>query len=121
MVTTKKDRKQVGGLESRPAITVDVEEFEHFLEESNMTDDEKAALLQTYWNLFVEITSIGWGVHPVQQALEAKKACGKRADPPIETGAVTDNAVYCLDKTFIKEFDAVARLETERNGKGVGP
>ncbi len=126
MATKGKNQKKKpvtqGELVSKPVITVDVDEFAHFLDDADMTDEEKVLFLQTYWNLFVEITSIGWGVHPVQLALQAKEtSCGKPSNTSLEAGTDSDDAVYCLDRKFFEKFDAAAGLETDREEKGVGP
>lgn len=51
-----------------PVMTVDYDAYAHFLEDSDLSEDEKRALLQSLWNVIVECVSMGFGVHPMQQA-----------------------------------------------------
>jgi hypothetical protein len=60
-----------------PALSVDIEEFTRFLDETGWTEEEKAEYITLIWNIMCEFVSLGWGVHPVQQT---QKDCGQRAE-----------------------------------------
>lgn len=51
----------------RPRILVDYEKYAHFLENEDLTDDEKRAFIQALWSIIVDFVSLGFGVHPLQQ------------------------------------------------------
>lgn len=55
----------------RPVITLDVSLYETYLEDSGMTDDQKRQFLEALWSIIVGFVDLGFGVHPVQQALES--------------------------------------------------
>lgn len=58
----------------RPALTLDVSLYEHYLAESDLTDEEKHEFLQTLWNIICEFVMLGYGVHPLQQ-VENGRGC----------------------------------------------
>lgn len=62
------------GLRRPLNIEVDYEKYAHFLDEADMSDEEKRAFAQTVWEIIVDFVSLGFGVHPVQQA---GQSCGQ--------------------------------------------
>ena len=56
---------------SRPVITLDVSLYEAYLAESGMSDNQKHEFLEALWSIIVGFVDLGFGIHPVQQALEA--------------------------------------------------
>lgn len=93
---------------SAQAITVDYDLYAHFLDDADMSEDQKREVLQALWNIIVEFVAIGYEVHPVQQAQRARNACGKlpetRNDPPISG----QNAVVCKGSILANDFSDVA-------------
>lgn len=57
-----------------PALSVDWEEFAHFLDDTGWTEPQKREYLETIWAIMVEFAMLGFGFHPVQQVQDA---CGK--------------------------------------------
>ena len=53
---------------SKPVILVDYEKYAHFLDDADLSDEEKQEFVQTIWSIIVEFVSLGFGVHPLQQA-----------------------------------------------------
>lgn len=53
-----------------PALTIDYELYERMLDESDVSDEEKRAFIEVWWNLIVNFVDLGFGVHPLQQACE---------------------------------------------------
>jgi hypothetical protein len=62
------------GAAARPIVTVDVEKYQRYLDETDMTDDQKAEFLQALWSIIVTFVELGFGVHPLQEV------CGKPED-----------------------------------------
>lgn len=94
MTRQTKDNTNSGDGKSRPVIRFDYDLYAHYLDDADLSEDQKQEFLQTLWNLIVEIMSLGFDVHPVQQA---QKPCGKppknRKEPPfIEVDAVQSNS-----------------------------
>ncbi len=61
---------------SSSVVRVDVDAYAHFLDDSDLTDPQKEEFLQALWSIIVEFVSLGFGVHPIQQAM---------AEDPIDT------------------------------------
>ena len=57
-----------GPASDRPCIIVDYEKYAHFLEDSGLTDEEKQAFIQAIWSVIADFVSLGFGIHPLQQA-----------------------------------------------------
>ncbi|MEM8570362.1 MAG: hypothetical protein AAGG56_05565 [Pseudomonadota bacterium] len=57
---------------SQRALTLDVDLYQSYLDESDLTDDEKQAFLEALWNLVVSFVQLGFGVHPAQDSIAAK-------------------------------------------------
>lgn len=55
---------------SKPALTVDVEKYQSFLDGADMTEEQKEEFLQALWSIVVSFVELGFGVHPVQAAGE---------------------------------------------------
>lgn len=73
-----------GGNNSR--IEVDYELYEAMLDEPGMSQADKRLLIDTLWNIVTSFVELGFGVHPVQQAIEAHEDrldtndCGQEAE-----------------------------------------
>ena len=48
-------------------LHVDVERFQHHLDETDLSEAEKAQYLHIIWSIIMEFIDLGYGVHPVQQ------------------------------------------------------
>ena len=53
------------------SLTLDTAKYQHYLDNSPLSDEEKQEFMQTMWNLVCEFVMLGFEVHPLQQA------CGK--------------------------------------------
>ena len=99
-----------------PAITVDYERYAHFLENSDLTKEQRRKLIQTLWNIVVEFVSLGFGVHPLQQA---KNGCGKLNKNPSKLPLTAPDELY-LDHQFLSEnLKTLAAPEAPTNEEGV--
>jgi len=77
----------------KPTLTFDIEEFQHHLDGSDLTETEKEELLKTLWEIICEFVLFGFGVHPVQQI----KSTDNAENPDQADG----NTVKCAHKTLI--------------------
>ncbi len=55
-----------------PSLTIDWEMYAQYLEDSDLSDQEKKEFIETLWNLVVAFVDLGCGVHPLQQVCEQK-------------------------------------------------
>ena len=62
-----------------PTLSIDWDLYEEYLEESDMSDDEKRELIETLWNIVVSFVDLGFGIDSVQRA-EDDKHQDKRGD-----------------------------------------
>lgn len=54
---------------SPSVISIDVQAYAHFLDGSDLSAAQKEEFLQALWSIIVEFVSLGFGVHPIQQAM----------------------------------------------------
>lgn len=64
----------VGSPSTRPALTLDVALYEGYLQDSNLTEDERRAFLEALWSIVVGFVDLGFGIHPLQQT---GQGCGQ--------------------------------------------
>lgn len=112
-----KDNKQNGGRDTKststkittqptkPNDTIDFEEFAHFFEGEDITEEQAREFLQTYWSLALEIMSLGFGFHPAQQAREN---CGKDAVTLDELPAAASDGVHLTHDYITDNFEQMA-------------
>ncbi|MBP5859135.1 hypothetical protein KAJ83_19135 [Marivibrio halodurans] len=51
----------------------ELREFLHFLDGTDMTEDEKLEYIECVQRVISEFVALGWGTHPIQQASDAKE------------------------------------------------
>lgn len=78
---------------AKPYITVDVERYQAYLDETDMTDAQKEEFLQSMWQIIIGFVELGFGVHPLQEV------CGKDAQ------SSTQSAVGAFDAVCSEEPD----------------
>lgn len=50
-------------------LSIDVDLYQHYLDNSDLTEEQKNELLNTLWNIICEFMRLGYGVHPLQKIL----------------------------------------------------
>lgn len=61
-------------INTKPTLTIDYELYEHFLDDCDLSDEEKHNIIDALWIIITSFASLGFGVHPLQQILENE--CG---------------------------------------------
>ncbi|MFH1555502.1 MAG: hypothetical protein ABII76_11630 [Pseudomonadota bacterium] len=56
-----------------PALVFDPAEYRKFVEDSDLTDAQQQELLGALWVIIVGFVDLGFHIHPVQQALDARE------------------------------------------------
>lgn len=56
---------------ARPIVTVDVEKYQTWMDDPDLSEEQKAEFLQALWSIVVTFVELGFGVHPLQEV------CGK--------------------------------------------
>ncbi|MEM9963402.1 MAG: hypothetical protein AAF882_20530 [Pseudomonadota bacterium] len=82
-------------------LEVDVERYQHLLDDPALTDAQKREIIEALWSIIVSFVDLGFGVHPAQQA------CGQLGECQPEHPAVTRNGVYCRHR-LNDQFEEVA-------------
>ena len=69
--TTNKTRKAEGVHKSGPpALTIDWDLYGAYLENSDLSEAQQRDFIETLWSIVVSFVDLGFGIHPIQQALE---------------------------------------------------
>jgi len=63
---------------SRQALTLDVSAYEHYLENADLSEDQKREFLEALWSLIVGFFDLGFKIHPLQQA--TSEGCGQNSE-----------------------------------------
>jgi hypothetical protein len=69
---------------SPPTLSIDVDLYQHYLDNSDLTDTQKQELLETLWNIICEFVQMGFHVHPVQQAQQSSGKDTKLVSTPTQ-------------------------------------
>ena len=78
--------------DAKRRIEVDVERYQHLLDNPDLTEEQKAQMLEALWSIIVNFVELGWGVHPMQ------KACGKLCEDDAESGNSAPDRVELDDQ-----------------------
>ncbi len=81
------------------AIQFDAQEFAHFLDESDLTNDQKLEYIQTIWGIVLQFIDMGFGIHPIQQA------CGQFDEAAVLCGEADSDALDSPHPEFCKDFE----------------
>ena len=67
--------KALKEVNTKPKVTVDCEAYAHFLETSDMSEEQKRQFIQALWSVIYGFASLGFGVHRVQELED--RPCGQ--------------------------------------------
>ncbi len=51
-------------------LEVDIEYYQSFLDDMDISDEKKRELIETLWNIVVQFVDLGFGIAPIQQAIQ---------------------------------------------------
>jgi len=81
------------------AIQFDAKEFAHFLDDSDLTEEQKLEYIQTVWQIVLQFIDMGFGIHPIQQA------CGQFDEAAALCGDADSDMVESPHSDFCKDFE----------------
>jgi len=90
----------------QPIVTVDYKEFESYLEEQDLTEDQKRELLQTLWNIVVAFIDFGFEIHPIQLALNDS---GKLDEIDFEQGFERNRVIHSKDIKITSKYERASK------------
>lgn len=96
---------------ARPVISIDYERYEHYLDDSDLSPEQKREFLAALWSIICEFVALGFNVHPLQQVREA---CGKPYECRTSLPISDPDAVELRDQFNEKDFRKAAGRETPR-------
>ena len=100
--------------DTKPTLSIDVELYQHYLDDSGLSDAEKRELLETLWGIVCEFVMMGFNVHPVQQA---QQSCAKDASLSLSFTQAALPTLESKEKSLSQVFAAAcdAKKETTPN------
>lgn len=90
-------------------LRFDSASYRHFVDDFDLTDHEKEALLYALWSVFSSFADVGFRRHPVQQALHVSKPRGALA-------ADSGDVLACAH-TFNEQSNDKTPLRKRRRGR----
>jgi len=87
----------ITAIPARPTLTIDYALYEHYLESSGMTEDQKRDFLDALWFIVVSFVDLGVGVHPLQQVDEA---CEQNQIPAEYATPDSGDVLSCINKSI---------------------
>lgn len=90
---------------AQPSVTIDVEKYQHFLDNSGMNPEERRAFLEALWSIVVAFVDLGFGVHPLQEV------CGQNPRDRDQRAAPGDDGVECGQADLSRTFNDAPETE----------
>ncbi len=71
------------GKRARPTLQVDIERYAPYLEDADITDEQKRELIEALWSIMISFVDLGFGIEPVQQVVSEILDAPVRDEPPV--------------------------------------
>lgn len=101
----------IADAQGRPALTIDYALYEKYLNEADLTAEQKQEFLDTLWSIIVSFVDLGFGVHPAQQSC-GKSGLSGNAPPPVATDMI-ESSEGPLTREFTRPAAQAAREREE--------
>lgn len=97
----------------KPTWIIDTQEFEHYLDDPAMSEEQKKEVLETLWGIICEFVFLGFGVTSVQQIKQ--QSCGKEDQTFWEPTQTDSPAIESEHRGLVNAFvEAYAQEEGEK-------
>lgn len=103
---------QESGNAHRNILEVDFEKYQHFLDDSDLSDAQKREFLETIWSILLNFVDLDFGIHPMQQVTDEEEPKSVEY-----SGKNPDNATHSKKKISEELTNAAKdanRLHAER-------
>ena len=70
------NQEKPSGAPPRPSLTIDYDLYWHYLENSDLTDEQKRSFLDDLWVVIISFVEMGIGVYPLQQVTDLNQKTG---------------------------------------------
>lgn len=81
---------------TNPTLTVDVAYYQRFLDDPDITDEQRREFIEAVWNMIWEFVRLGYGVHPLQKI----DVDNEQRDAPSP-----EDMLACIDRAMAKKGD----------------
>lgn len=82
-----------------PSLTIDLEYYQQYLEDSTLTDAQKQELLETLWQIICECVRMGYGIHPLQH-IQQENDTKTLAHPDRKDTPALPDMLSCIDQAL---------------------
>ena len=93
------------GTAAKPSVTIDIEKYQHFLDNSGMSPEERRAFLEALWTIITAFVDLGFGVHPLQEV------CGQNPQDGDQSAAQGEDGVSCTQTDLSRTFNDTPEAE----------
>lgn len=106
--------------DNNKTITVDYELYAHYLENADLSEDQKREFLDALWLIIREFVALGFGVHPLQQAQSgADTHCGKPSENSGNLSKEALDQVQYSSQHLSNNFENSSALNSDTEDEGV--
>lgn len=70
-------------------LTLDLDHYQTYLDDPQISDDDKRALIKALWSIIITFVDLGFGIHPAQQT--DAEICGQ-VDPAQNPASLSEIA-----------------------------
>lgn len=64
-------------INNNPALQVDLDVYRPYLEDEDISEADKDALLATLRSIAISFVMLGYNIHPLQQVIDTQSPCGQ--------------------------------------------
>lgn len=86
----------------KPSVGIDIEKYQAWLDDPDLTDNQKKQIIEALWSIIVAFVDLGFGVHPAQQV------CGKADNLEDGSAIRSDDVLTSISTTLSESFNTVA-------------
>ena len=100
---------------SAPSLGLDIALYERYLEDADLTPEQKREFLEALWMIVTEFVLLGFGVHPIHQAQET---CGKLKPNAPKAPISAPDRVKLNNRKSVDIFSTAIGSKYELNTQG---
>ena len=93
--------------DSSAPLTLDFAAYAPYLEDTDMSEQQKREFLETLWSIIIGFVDLGFGVHPIQQACGKDGPNGKYLAPDLSDVIGSDDQTPQPKKIRAVDHDEV--------------
>ncbi len=99
----------------RAVLQVDYARYEAYLADADMSEEEKREFLDSLWEIICNFVSLGYGVHPIQEAQNNREGNKKSISSPSAKMLVSSDPKTIRTSRGARSRGSARRLESEES------